>query len=245
MTMDKVFEPEITLPLVALLTSVISGISGLGGGTILMAFMAQTVDPRTLIPMHGLVQLGSNGSRVILGLREVDWRIVGKFFWGAVLGGALGFMIPFELNPKVIGLSVGLFILISTWLPISAMFAKIGGPYWFLGAASTFISLFIGVSGPLVHPILVREKNLNRHAFIATEACCAGLTHLAKLAVYASWGVSMWARAPTLAIMVAMTFAGAFIGKKLLHKFSEKQFHVFIRILVTALAIRLLIQNLK
>jgi uncharacterized membrane protein YfcA len=236
---------QLILPIIALLAAIISGITGLGGGALLMAFMSTSVDPQALIPLHGLVQLGSNGSRVFLGFQKIEWRIVRKFFIGVVIGGGIGFLIPIRIESEWIALTVGLFLITTTWLPIEKLIENISGPYWILGALSTFISLFVGISGPLVHPILIREKNLNRHAFIATEAACSGLTHIAKIVVYLYWDFSFLKHSNILVIMILMTFLGAYLGGKLLNRVSEKTFRLVIKIFVTALASRMLLISAK
>jgi len=239
------FAEQISLPFAALVASTVSGVTGLGGGALLMAFMSQSVDPKTLIPLHGLVQIGSNGSRVYWGFRNVHWQIVRKFLLGAIIGGAIGALLPIHVEPKMIGLAIGLFLITTTWLPIERLIVKIAGPYWLLGALSTFTSLFVGVSGPLVHPILIRERNLNRHAFIATEASCAGLTHVAKFVVYSYWGFAISGYAAVLAVMILMTLMGAYIGGRVLHRVSERRFRLLIKVIVTVLGLKMLVDQMS
>lgn len=49
----------------AFFASIVSGISGLGGGIITMATLGQFLPANVLLPIHGIIQLSSNSSRVI------------------------------------------------------------------------------------------------------------------------------------------------------------------------------------
>jgi len=49
--------------------------------------MALVIPPAAIIPVHGIVQLGSNFNRVILTLKHVDWTILFFFIPGAIFGG--------------------------------------------------------------------------------------------------------------------------------------------------------------
>ena len=57
------------LCLVSFLGSLIAGALGLGGGVLVLATMANLLPPMALVPIHGVVQLGSNLSRAVL-----SWR---------------------------------------------------------------------------------------------------------------------------------------------------------------------------
>jgi uncharacterized membrane protein YfcA len=122
---------------------------------------------------------------------------------------------------------------------------KLRGPYWVLGGLSTFLSLFVGVSGPLVHPILVKEKSLDKHSFIATEAFCAGFTHIAKLAVYLYWGFSIYGYKIVLVTMILATILGSFIGSKILYRVSDRGFRFSIKLIVTLLGFKMIIDGLN
>ena len=47
-------------------TSAMTAAAGIGGGVVLLAIMATVYPPAVLIPVHGMVQLGSNGGRALL-----------------------------------------------------------------------------------------------------------------------------------------------------------------------------------
>ena len=58
------------------LGSLITASVGLGGGTLTLATMALLMSPTVLIPIHGVVQLGSNFGRALLLYREIIRGII-------------------------------------------------------------------------------------------------------------------------------------------------------------------------
>ncbi len=66
---------------VAVLTSVVSGVMGMAGGMLLLAVMLLRLEPAVAIPVHGIVQLVSNGSRAFFLRKHVRWDAVWRFAW--------------------------------------------------------------------------------------------------------------------------------------------------------------------
>ena len=60
------------LVLTAGVTSLMTATLGIGGGVLLLVIMAQLVPIAALIPVHGLVQLGSNANRAIMTRQHID-----------------------------------------------------------------------------------------------------------------------------------------------------------------------------
>ena len=80
--------PLTTAVLVAVsaLTSAVTASLGIGGGVLLLAIMAIVMPPAAIIPVHGMVQLGSNLSRASMTLRHINLRLILWFAPGALLG---------------------------------------------------------------------------------------------------------------------------------------------------------------
>ena len=70
--------------------SFIAAALGLGGGMLVLAVMALVLPPTVLIPVHGVVQLGSNLGRAILMARHVLYLVLPAFITGACIGAAIG-----------------------------------------------------------------------------------------------------------------------------------------------------------
>jgi uncharacterized membrane protein YfcA len=96
-------------------TAVVSAVVGMAGGLTLLVIMLQWLDPLVALPLHGVVQLVSNGSRVGLQREHVEWRFVRWFALlllpAGVLGLAAAEAIPRQGLRAALGSLVVLFVL--------------------------------------------------------------------------------------------------------------------------------------
>lgn len=77
------------LVLSSVFTSMITASLEAGGGLLLLLLMALWLPPAALVPVHGMIQLGSNGGRVLLTWRSIDWRLIAAFAPGVLVGALL------------------------------------------------------------------------------------------------------------------------------------------------------------
>lgn len=229
------------LILAAFFTSAISGVLGLGGGSLLMGFMSFYFPVGALIPTHGAVQLVSNISRAVLSISEIRFDLVGRYLLGSVFGAGIGSFLVIRVPENYFWLTIGAYLLLLTWVPLPKKLPNIPFKYGILGAVSTFLSLFIGITGPLVHPIILREC-LDKHSFIGTEAACAGITHTAKIFVFSISSLVLLNYWKVLLPMGLASIAGSFLGKRILTRLPQKYFVQLVKITVTILALRMLAQ---
>ena len=108
--------------------SFITASMGIGGGVMLLGVMAVLLPPAALIPVHGVVQLGSNTGRALLLLRSVDRAALPGFVVGALVGCAIGGAVVVDLPPRFVQLGVGLFVLWSIVLKPPKWLARSGWP---------------------------------------------------------------------------------------------------------------------
>lgn len=72
---------------IAVLTSTLTAVTGIGGGSLLIASMPGFLPNAAIIPVHAIVQLFSNLSRALFAYKNVCWNYVIGFLAGSVLGG--------------------------------------------------------------------------------------------------------------------------------------------------------------
>ena len=78
------------LIVVSFVASTLTATVGLGGGILLISVMPGLIPAAAIVPVHGAVQLASNSSRVLMGVRHIDWRVVWPFVGGSIVGAAAG-----------------------------------------------------------------------------------------------------------------------------------------------------------
>lgn len=110
--------PDIAiLALTSLAGGIISSIIGMGGGMMLYAVMLLFMEPVVAIPLHGIVQLASNISRVFFQREYLNWKIIGSFSLLVVPMSFLGIAIAQQLPASILRLIIGIFVIIATWVP--------------------------------------------------------------------------------------------------------------------------------
>lgn len=252
-------ESNSILIVAAFLTAIISGTIGMGGGILLFTVMANFLPPLALIPLHGIVQLTSNLSRTALNWRYINRAITITFVIGALIGAVLGLLAMLGLFGSFVETSelalkstkkldipeseykvfLGCFILALTWLPKVKNFPKVPWKFAWVGAIATFLSLFVGATGPIIAPFYLRE-GLEKETLVVTKAAGQATVHTLKLLVFFYLGFKIGHHLGLIINMGIAVFFGNWIGKHLLGKISPKFFLWSFRIVITLLAVRMI-----
>lgn len=248
MTLSALFfdqvSPHIFIMLVTVsgLTSFFTASFGAGGGVMLLGVMAQVLPPQLIIPLHGVAQLGSNAGRAAMSWRHIDWKLIGAFLPGALLGALLGSFVLVALPPAIMYLTIALFILYLCWGPKlpKMVLGKWGTSM--AGAITTFITLFAGATGPLV-AAFVKQIHADRFRTVATFAAAMSLQHILKVTVFEVAGFPLEAWLPLLACMVISGAVGTWVGLRLLKRMPDRYFHRIFNIVLTLMALRLIWQS--
>lgn len=227
----------------SLFTSAITAAFGLGGGIAMMALLAGALPLAVVVPVHGVIQLGSNSGRAIVQRRHIVWRIVLWLGVGAVFGAWIGGYAVAGLPDRPLKLALALFVLWSVWgakpkfqrLPAYAIGVA--------GVASAAVSMVFGATGPLVAALL-NPLIKDRFGLVATHAASMVLQHLLKIAVFGLLGFDFLPWLPLIAAMVATGFIGTLAGTHLLRRMPETMFRIGFKTVMTLLALDIAYQAL-
>ena len=220
------------------LTSMMTAAMGIGGGVLLLAMMAQLLPVQALIPVHGLVQLGSNGNRAYMTRQHIDWKMSRLFILGAVVGAVISAWIVIQLPLQVIRLSVAFFILFLVWGPKPKAVILSNVKLVMAGGVTTIISAFVGATGPLV-AAFVHRQNMDKLPTVATFAACMSFQHMLKAMVFLTVGFAFQDWFFFIVLMVMSGSVGTWIGLHLLNSVPAELFKQLFRWVVTLLALRL------
>jgi uncharacterized protein len=237
--MERMTSDQLLLIVVSLVSSTVTAVVGIGGGLMLVALMPSFLPAQAVIPVHGAVQLASNLSRALFAWRQVLRRILAAFVAGAVVGGLAGWPLVGALPLEAVPLILGAAVLLLVWIPRSWLPGSLPGGYFAAGAVQTFVSLFIGATGPLNAALLAREE-LPRDQTVVTHGAMMTLVHLAKCIVFAAAGFAFADYLWLLLGMLAATTLGSYLGTRLRPLVSERNFKPLFKGLLTLLALRLL-----
>ncbi|MEM7058299.1 MAG: sulfite exporter TauE/SafE family protein [Pseudomonadota bacterium] len=221
---------------ISFVTSLITAAFGIGGGVILIAVLASLLPPAALIPVHAVVQVGSNAGRALIMRAHIDWPVWGVFLIGTVVGVAIGGVIVVDLPPAVIQITVGLFIL---WTIIGKPPAFLRHSAWLAGGVSSVLTMFFGATGPFVAAYL-KTQNYDRMTQVAMQGACMTAQHLLKVVAF---GVLGFAFGPYIILTVGMIgfgFLGTIVGRRILMNIDEALFKRVLSIILVVLALRLI-----
>jgi uncharacterized membrane protein YfcA len=229
---------------VSFLGSLIAGALGLGGGVLVLATMANLLPPTVLVPLHGVVQLGSNVSRAILSWRQTLLSIVGPFLIGSIIGAALGAQFIVALPKYFLQIIIALFILISTWAPKFQSRSTGKVKFFIVGVITTIVTMFVGGTGVLVGAF-VAPACPQRHQFVSTHSVVMSIQHGLKIVTFVLLGFAFGPYIPLLLGLMVFSFLGSYAGKLALNRLPEQAFRIALKATLTVLGAHLLYTGLS
>ncbi|MFK7853617.1 MAG: sulfite exporter TauE/SafE family protein [Granulosicoccus sp.] len=233
----------IILIAVSFVTSAISATFGLGGGIALLIALLSFVPPIIALPVHALVQLGSNAGRAWILRPHIMKGVLQWFIPGTLLGVFLASQIVFVLPTTALQLLLALFILWSIWAPRLSSIPVSEKHYLGVGGITSFATMFLGATGPLLAVFLSPER-YGRDRTVATHAACMSMQHLVKIIAFGFLGVVLLDWMPLVLAMVGSGLVGTWIGAGLLRRIPEASFKIAFKAVLTLLAVRLLYKAL-
>lgn len=225
----------------SVITSMITASLGAGGGVLLLLLMASWMPATAIIPVHGMIQLGSNGGRAILTWKHIDWRVIAAFAPGVIAGAAAGAWLLVSLPAYLWQLTIAVFVLYLCWGPALPKGAFGPAGIFIASTVTSFVSLFVGATGPLV-AAFIKQIHVDRFHTVATFATAMILQHAPKALVFGVTGFVFADWLLFILAMIACGFVGTWIGLRLLNTLDNRWFSKALNIVLTILALRLLWQ---
>ena len=214
--------------LVVLVTATLSGIFGMAGGMVLMAFLVVAFPVGAAMMLHGVTQAVSNGYRAVINRRDIVWPIVATNMVGAAAALALFMAVSFVPDEATVLLVLGAipfvaFAIPASWgLDVTKRMVSVAS-----GFVVTALTLTAGVAGPILDVFFVRSP-LTRHQIVATKAVTQTLQHLTKLLYFGALAAHLLPEAGLpwwVYVMVApLAMLGTTLGKMVLDRMNDGQF---------------------
>lgn len=231
------------LAVCAFCTSALTAVVGAGGGTALIALMLQVIPPAAAIPVHGVVQLASNTTRVWLLWNEMSWPIILRFVVLMPFGVALGLTIFQGLPTSAVQILIGLFVLLSLLTRQIGRWREAEMPLWAfvpLGFVTGTLNMVVGVIAPILGVLIIR-KDLTKEAMVGTLGFFGFAGNLLKIAGFSLIGFSFATYGPLILCMVPAAIIGTRVGRALLAGLDQRYFMLAFRLMLIALAFKLIL----
>ena len=227
----------------SLFTSLMSALAGFGGGVLLLVIMAAFINPVSLIPVQGLIQMGSNCSRIYAYRAYLSFDFVKKFLIGAIPGVILATLVVSALPPETLLVSISLFVLVTAWMPARLPIGNSRVQVIVIGTIVTFLSMFVGSTGPLLAPVF-KSLGYTKQSFVSTMAVCLFCQNILKALAFGTIGFDLLYWLPFIILMATTGFFGTLLGALLHGKLNEAHFSLLVKWVMTLLAINILWKTL-
>jgi uncharacterized membrane protein YfcA len=227
----------------ALLGSTLGGIAGFGAGILLLPVAAWTLGTRAAVPVLTVTMLFGNLARIWWSRTELHGGVTLRFIAGAVPATAVGVVIFAGASSEWLGRAIGAFLLLSVplrrFLTSGRLHVRVAH-FPFIGGAIGLLSALVVTTGPVVTPFFL-AYGLRRGAFIATEALCAGAMHVTRGLVFARYRM-IGSDTLLIGLVLGVTmFAGAWIGRRMLDRMSDRVFLALIEVLLVGMGLQMLL----
>ena len=220
-------------------TSALTVSVGIGGGVAMLALMGYLVPVAAIIPLHGVVQLGSNVGRAAILRNHVAWTCLAAFLVGAIPGAWAGSTAVGAFSDPVLKAALGVFILLITWMRLPRLAAIRLPGFALTGAITTFLTMIFGATGPF-NAVVLSKTFPDRLRFQATTSAVMSLQHLVKTIAFALAGFAFAPWLPLIAAMIFTGLAGTWVGANILRKTPESRFQLIFKLCLTVLSIDLI-----
>lgn len=239
-------ELALGLTVAGFLTATLSGVAGVGGGTILVGlFYALGLAPVEAVPLLAAVQFVANSSRTVAYARHVDWCATGWFLLTAV-------PFTFLVAPYVELANKDIVCLVLAGLMIASLVGTEGKqaplprtPSFVLaGALNGALGMFLGATGLFVGRLFLRPE-WRKETTIGTLALTQTFGHALRVIAYGAAGYSALKDPWLLGPVCIAVIAGTALGKKLNGHLDEARFAQLFKAILLILSLKLIWDSLR
>ena len=223
------------------ISSFISSIIGFGGGMLLLGVLALNFSGSAIIPLHAIIQLGSNLNRLFFFKFNVKWKVIIPFSLGCFIGVPLGGFFSLSINENVIKILISLFIIINT---LSRIPALNNNRLFFTGIISSFLSTIVGVTGSLISSV-IQSYNLEKSEYISSCAFLLLMQHFLKCILFGLLGFAFIDYVLLIALVIIAGTFGTYYGKLLILRIPEKALLFVIKFILIVISLNLLINGIS
>ncbi|HTN13833.1 MAG TPA: sulfite exporter TauE/SafE family protein [Sphingomonadaceae bacterium] len=231
----------LTLALLAgasFLAALVSASLSVGGGYVLFGATTLLYPLPAAIALQPALSYASLVARAVTFRQAITWRIVRPFTLGSLVGVAAGLALYHTIPERALALGVGAMMLVLSWAQMPMRHIQSQPGMAGVGVAHGMSGTVLGM-GSVLQPVLL-NSGIDRRALVGTFASCLLVLEAIRAGGYAITGFAYAPYAAAIAIATVAGFAGTWCGKQLIGHIPEEKFRIIMRLLVSALALRLI-----
>ncbi len=217
-------------------SSFISGVFGMAGGMVLLGVLLNYTDVATGMILFSIIQLFTNGWRVVQWRSYVLWPIFWWYIVGALLAFAAMWTVTFVPDKAMVYLALGLMPFLVEALPGSwRPSIEWRGVPILTGVVTSIIQVLAGVGGLLLD-MFFQRSTLDRKTTNATKAVTQTFSHILRMLYFGSLAgigdVSVAAAVPA----AVLATVGASLAPYVVERMSDHGFRRWTRVIILALS---------
>ncbi len=226
--------------------SLLTSLTGLGGGTLILAGLLLFYPPELALPLHSFTQFTANALRAGIFFKKVSWKTVGAYALLMLPFAWLGAELFEHVNSSILKIIVGTLILVSV-IPWKFRLKSEPRPSTFViaGGLSGFLGIFVGAVGPMVTPLFNRLP-LGREGNLSTKSAGQMCLQFSKIIAFGgAAGVNYLAIKENIGILMLGSLIGVGISIPIGKKISDQKFDVAVNILLALISIKILFEGIS
>ena len=227
------------LAIAIILTSIMSGIFGSSGGSLLLGALLLKLDVSTSMVVFSISQMSSNIWRAALWFRHIHWAILCKLIVSALVATAMMSLTNFVPNKAFIFLCLGAIPLLAAMAPKSLVpdITRPGAAY-VCGCVVMVLLLMAGATGGLLD-LFFQRSTLPRKTVVATKAAAQTVTLALRMAYFGAFSAIQSSTIPIeyMAGAILSSLIGILFSALVLSRMSDLQFRRYSGIVINCLGV--------
>jgi uncharacterized protein len=229
----------ITFYILALISEIIGTVGGFGSSVFFVPLATFFFEPKIVLGLTALLHVFSNLAKLILFWKHIDHRIFKLFGIPGIIGVAIGAFASVYLIFTYGSLMLGIFLLSFAILFLIRPSLEIDPtPKNAVtgGSIAGFLAGLIGTGGA-VRGAAMAAYNLEKSAFVATSAAIDMGVDITRTFIYLGNDYLQAKEFSYIPMLIAVSFAGSWIGKRMLQQISQLMFRKIVLILIGLIGI--------
>lgn len=226
---------------------VIGTIGGFGSSLLVMPLAEHFLGFQQALGLTALFHVFSNLSKIVLFRHGLDRKLAVRMGIPAMVGVVLGALLTGAWDGSTLRLALGLVLVLVSMVVLLAGTRPLRATWLNAvlgGASSGFAAGLVGTGGA-VRGVVLAAFALEKNTFIATSAWIDLGVDVSRSVIYGGMGYfspSLWLQLP---LLIAVSYAGTWLGRKLLDRIPQERFRQGVLLLVLAVGVWVTFTSLR
>ena len=228
------------IALLGLITETIAAMVGFGDKLALIAILTLFIDIEKAIAIAAIYSLFAYSIRIFFYRKSFDKKLFLKMLLFLIPGIIIGLLVFDSLKTQNLKLILAIFLLGFVIYKLFVKKTKFHIKELGLGIGIFIFGLVegtVGAAGPLL-AIFLLNYGKKKEGFVCFAASMLLVSSIIRIAYYTHSDLISISNLPLIAILVAVSITGNYIGKKMLKKISGKIFEYLILLLLFLIAMK-------